>query len=294
MYEPCELYAEALLAVVPMQASAPQGAAKAADSEGPSGTIEKFMPTIQDKEGTPPDQQLLSFAGKQPAGGSTLPVLVQTFGKTLTGKTITLGVEPPDTIENIMQKFQDTEGIPPDQQQLSFAGKQLEDSLSTVEVRSWHECGGRIKQKLLDLEAATVQDIFEIAGFHGVSNDEAFTTGVKGNLLLGTLEPGKSLASQGVCDGMKLDIIFRNRGGMMGVDADDDSFDVVISFLVEDDEPNAPPPPPPNGPPPATIVMPVTWKEGAAFVEKFGERATAESLQSLLEPGAALKVNDPC
>jgi hypothetical protein len=127
-----------------------------------------------------------------------------------------------------------------------------------------------------------------------VSNDEAFTTGVKGNLLLGTLEPGKSLASQGVCDGMKLDIIFRNRGGMMGVDADDDSFDVVISFLIEDDEPNAPPPPPPNGPPPATIVMPVTWKEGAAFVEKFGERATAESRQSLLEPGAALKVNDPC
>jgi len=145
LYEPCKLYAEALLAVVPMQASAPQGAAKAADSEGPSDTIEKFMPTIQDKEGTLPDQQLLSFAGKQPAGGSTLPVLVQTFGKTLTGKTITLGVEPPDTIENIMQKFQDTEGIPPDQQQLSFAGKQLEDSLSTVEVRSWHECGGRVK-----------------------------------------------------------------------------------------------------------------------------------------------------
>ena len=69
------MYAEALLAVVPMQASAPR-AAKAADLEGPSDTIEKFMPTIQDKEGTLPDQQLLSFAGKQPAGGSTLPVLV--------------------------------------------------------------------------------------------------------------------------------------------------------------------------------------------------------------------------
>jgi hypothetical protein len=46
LYEPCKLYAEALLAVVPMQASAPQGAAKAADSEGPSDTIENFMPKI--------------------------------------------------------------------------------------------------------------------------------------------------------------------------------------------------------------------------------------------------------
>jgi hypothetical protein len=93
---------------------------------------------------------------------------------------------------------------------------------------------------------------------------------------------------------MKLDVQYRNRGGIMGVDADDDSFDDMISSFFEDDEQNAPPPPPPNGPPPATIVMPVTWKAGAAFLQQFGERATAESLQSLLEPGAALKVIDPC
>lgn len=106
-----------------------------------SDTIKYLKQLIYDKEGIPPDQQILQFCGQKLQDGDTLGnyniqdhlcVYLHKgmrIGVTIpNGKTITLTVEPSDTIKYFKQLIQNKESIPPDQQILTFCGRKLQDS----------------------------------------------------------------------------------------------------------------------------------------------------------------------
>ena len=119
----------------------------------PLDTVEIVKSKIKELASIPIAHQRLIFEGKQLEDNKTLSEynilkestlhivlrmrptsgVMQIYVKTLAGITLTLNVQPLDTIGNIKVKIQDIEGIPIEQQRLIFNGNKLEDNRTLSE-----------------------------------------------------------------------------------------------------------------------------------------------------------------